>query len=577
MDMFSTAPDELNHDEIRNETLKDELKENDFKREYIDNEINIKKDVTDLEKENKITPSVIEQVKNDLKSSFVENVKNVELINMENRENSQNSQILQNSQNRENIQTLQNSQNDQNLNEQMKPPKILLNMDGNNQNTISSKGFLSPPAFHVTEIMHNEKCLKKTKGHITVEINGDICVYGGMEQNVCIDNFVRYVPGINLFEKMRLNSEDIPYRAFHSGNVITEDNKKYIVVFGGINAQNSITDEAYKFDFQARKWEHIKNECRPPPRYKHASFSFDDVLYIHGGLDVENKLLSDLWCLSQNKWTQVKQLGPKPEARYGHSLMLAPHERAQIVFLFGGNKQGFNSALSDIWMFNINTNIWRELRHSSGSKPCARWGHSTALIDNEWMVIYGGFTNGWIENYALSDMYAMNIYNFSWYEIDISSSKAFNRGYFGSLCLLPYKKSLHVFGGTNGSNECSDVFSMSPLATYASYKALTGVIEQLHSKIKHIDENGNENGNGNDNAHINLAEFELKFSELKNEVNNINNMMRAFETKFAALEKLNEQCGKLLSKNINAESLEKLEKRIMKLESSNALMKHDSI
>ncbi|EAA22282.1 hypothetical protein [Plasmodium yoelii yoelii] len=175
------------------------------------------------------------------------------------------------------------------------------------------------------------------------------------------------------------------------------------------------------------------------------------------------------------------------------------------------------------------------------------------------------------------DMYAMNIYNFSWYEIDISSSKVFNRGYFGSLCLLPYKKSLHVFGGTNGSTECADVFSMSPLATYASYKALTGRIEQLHSKLKHIDENGNENGNENDNANVSLAEFELKFSELKNEVNNINNMMRAFESKFAALEKLNEQCGKLLSKNINSEALEKLEKRIMKLESSNTLMKHDSI
>ncbi|SBS90075.1 conserved Plasmodium protein, unknown function, partial [Plasmodium ovale curtisi] len=196
MDMFSTAPDEMNHDEIRNEILKDDLKENKFKSENIDNEINIKKDVTDLEKENSITPSVIEQVKNNFKLNFVENAKNIGLINGENPENRQNSQ---------------------NLNETMKSPRIVLNVDANSQNTISSKGFLSPPAFHITEIMHNEKCLKKTKGHITVEINGDICVYGGMEQNVCIDNFVRYVPGINLFEKMRLNSEDIPYRAFHSG------------------------------------------------------------------------------------------------------------------------------------------------------------------------------------------------------------------------------------------------------------------------------------------------------------------------------------------------------------------------
>ncbi|CAI7720542.1 kelch domain-containing protein [Plasmodium vivax India VII] len=434
-----------------------------------------------------------------------------------------------------------------------------------------SKGFLSPPVFHLTEIMHNERCFKRTKGHMTVEINGDICIYGGMVQNKCVNNFIRYVPGINLFEKIRLNSEDITPRAFHSGNVISEDNKKSIVVFGGINENEEILDETFKFDFQAKKWERMESATKPSARYKHASFNFNDAIFVHGGLNANNVALSDLWCLSGGAWKEINQLDKIPEARYGHSLIFSLYGNAKLVFLFGGNRKSFHGALADTWIFNLNTFKWKEITNTTGPKPCARWAHSAQLFDNEWMIVYGGITNGWIDNYALSDMYALNIYTFSWFEVDISTSKSFNRGYYGSLCLVHYKKSLHVFGGSDETNEFSDAFSMSPLVTYVSYKTLTGKIEQLNTKMKNINENSN------DSEHVNLAEFELKIAELKEDVNNINNMMKTFEMKFSALEKLNEQCEKLLSKNMNAEALEKLEQRIRKLESSNVLMKHDSI
>ncbi|KJP85025.1 hypothetical protein AK88_05352 [Plasmodium fragile] len=432
-----------------------------------------------------------------------------------------------------------------------------------------SKGFLSPPVFHLTEIMHNERCFKRTKGHIAVEINGDICIYGGIEQNKCVNNFIRYVPGINLFEKIRLNSEDIAPRAFHSGNVISENNKKSIVVFGGINANDEVLDETFKFDVQTKKWERVESATKPYARYKHASFNFNDAIFIHGGLNSNNVVMSDLWCLSGGAWKEIYQMHERPEARYGHSLIFTLYGNAKLVFLFGGNRKGFSGALADTWIFNLNTCRWKEITRTEGPKPCARWAHSAQLFDNEWMIIYGGITNGWIENYALSDMYALNIYTFSWFEVDISTSRSFNRGYYGSLCLLPYKKSLHIFGGSDESREYSDVFSMSPLVTYVSYKTLTGKFEQLSTKMKNINEHSN------DNDYVNSAEFELKIAELKEEVNNIHNMMKTFEMKFAALEKLNEQCEMLLSKSLNSEALETLEQRIKKLESSNVLMKHD--
>ncbi|ETW42027.1 hypothetical protein PFAG_03360 [Plasmodium falciparum Santa Lucia] len=501
--------------------------------------------------------------------NVIENLKKTDLSNKDENttisiNTSTNTNINSNTNSNTNTNINSNINTDVNTNEKAQDEKFQYNGD-------VSKAFLSPPVFHLTEIMHDERCFKKTKGHVTVEINGDICIYGGMLHDKCVENFIRYVPGINLFEKMRLNSNDIVPRAFCSGNVITEDNKKNIIIFGGINEKDEIVDETYKFDFQAKKWELIGNKICPRARYKHASFSFNDFLYIHGGLDVNNSLLADMWCFSKNSWTPIKQIDRIPEPRYAHSLIFSFYGNAKLVFLFGGNKKGYNAALGDTWIFNINTNRWKEITNSSGSKPCARWGHSSQLFDNEWMIIYGGITNGWIDNYALSDMYALNIFTFSWFEVDISTSKNFDRGYYGSLCFLPYKKSLFVFGGTDNSEDHSDVFSMSPLVTYVSYKTLTGKIEQLNTRMKNINETSSENEN------MNISEFETKITELKEDINKINFMMKAFESKFCELEKLNEQCEKLLSKNINTEELQNLEQRIRKLETSNVLMKHDSI
>ncbi|KAI4838380.1 kelch domain-containing protein [Plasmodium brasilianum] len=527
--------------------------------------------------QNLVNTQNVRSVQNAQNDQNVQNIQNVQ--NDQNVQNAQNIQNIQNTENIENVQNEKNVQHAENAENAQDGKKKDTGKAENEKrsffnskpNDEVSKGFPSPPVFHLTEIMHNERCFKRTKGHISVEINGDICIYGGMLQNKCVDNFIRYVPGINLFEKVRLNSNDIMPRAFHSGNVITEDNKNSIVIFGGINEENQIVNETYKFDFQAKKWEHIQNKVNPVPRYKHASCSFSDTVYIHGGLDLNNSLLSDLWVLSGNVWRELSQLDIIPEARCAHSLIFSIYGNARLIFLFGGNKKGFSGALGDTWIFNTSTNRWREVTNTTGPKPCSRWGHAAQLFDNEWMIIYGGITNGWIENYALSDMYALNIYTFSWFEVDISTSKNFSRGYFGSLCLVPYKKSLHVFGGCDESNEYSDVFNMSPLVTYVSYKTLTGKIEQLNSRMNNI------NDNANDNENISLVEFELQITDLKKEINNINNMMRTFESKFYALEKLNEQCEKLLSKNINSEALEKLEQRIRKLESTNVLMKHDSI
>ncbi|VWU49536.1 kelch protein, putative [Hepatocystis sp. ex Piliocolobus tephrosceles] len=440
-------------------------------------------------------------------------------------------------------------------------------------NDMKSRGFCSPPVFHLTEIMHNEKCFKKITGHISVEINGDICIYGGMSFGKCIDNFIRYVPGINLFEKIILSSQPIRPRAYHAGNVIKNDNKTYIVIFGGINDKKEILNETYMFDIRAKKWEQLNSPTPPCARYKHASFIYNNNFYIHGGLNKNNKVLSDFWVLSKQKWRKILQYNPIPPPRFGHSISFVIYENMKLLFLFGGNNNSFNGALSDLWLFNTKKNKWKDFSNLPGTKPCGRWGHAAQMFDNEWMIIYGGVTSGWIETYALADMYALNIYSLMWFKIDISASKSFNRGFYGSLCLVPYKKSLHVFGGSDEANEYSDVFSLSPLVTYVSYKFLVGKIEDISKRMVLLQNNTiNETGaDTNTNSIDNTYTYEEKIADLKEQVERINEMMRAFELKFTTLEALNEECKFLLSKNVNSEDLERLEARIEKLEKYNGI------
>ena len=52
----------------------------------------------------------------------------------------------------------------------------------------------------------------------------------------------------------------------------------------------------------------LKDEETPPPRQDHAAVIYNNALYIHGGLGLDNKIFDDLWKydFSSNAWSEIR-------------------------------------------------------------------------------------------------------------------------------------------------------------------------------------------------------------------------------------------------------------------------------
>ena len=67
---------------------------------------------------------------------------------------------------------------------------------------------------------------------------------------------------------------------------------------------------SYSYDFMKKKWLRLPTENPPSPRIRHAAFTLNNKIHLFGGESVDenknSKVLSDLWRLDNNKWTQIK-------------------------------------------------------------------------------------------------------------------------------------------------------------------------------------------------------------------------------------------------------------------------------
>ncbi|ETO24873.1 hypothetical protein RFI_12283 [Reticulomyxa filosa] len=149
---------------------------------------------------------------------------------------------------------------------------------------------------------------------------------------------------------------------------------------------------------------------RPTLRNSHAVASDTDShsLYLFGGRSkggTNNHLMVLSINDKQRGWTLLDTSGDVPCPRKSSSLIY--HDG--YLYLFGGNYK--EKCLDDFYKYDIKSRTWSQII-VKGKTPCARDRHTLTLINEEALVLFGGYAND--EKEFLNDLWSFDIKSKTW-------------------------------------------------------------------------------------------------------------------------------------------------------------------
>ena len=136
----------------------------------------------------------------------------------------------------------------------------------------------------------------------------------------------------------------------------------------------NVLSDLHSFNSIAKVWTDLSALVKgivPTARQSHGFTSADGKLYVHGGVDANHYLLSDLYSFDpvSKVWTYLSDAaaGTPPTARASHGFTSAGDK----LYAHGGN--GSYGLLSDLHSFDHVQKVWTEISSSvNGTVPTAR-------------------------------------------------------------------------------------------------------------------------------------------------------------------------------------------------------------
>jgi Rab9 effector protein with kelch motifs len=158
-------------------------------------------------------------------------------------------------------------------------------------------------------------------------------------------------------------------------------------VFGGGSGTAGLSD-LWRFDLTTHKWTKLRPIGRKPEaRVYHTATVVRDAMIIYGGLDGKQCFSNMfLYNFHANTYTELNISGPRL-ARISHSTTCVGSQ----LFVFGGsNGSVFNN---ELWSFDLVSRTW-SLRSCAGDMPVARGYHVAAFWDAR-LWVFGGMNTIW--------------------------------------------------------------------------------------------------------------------------------------------------------------------------------------
>ncbi|XP_049923926.1 kelch repeat-containing protein [Epinephelus moara] len=196
---------------------------------------------------------------------------------------------------------------------------------------------------------------------------------------------------------------------------IYDPDSRRIFVFGGSKNKKWFND-VHILDTQSWKWTMVEAQGKVPPLAYHSCSMFRGELFVLGGVfpcpNPEPDGCSDsLYIFDPHLsiWYQPIVTGDKPSPRSGHSACVMQERK---IYVFGGWDTPI--CYNDMYMLDLGLMEFSAVK-TSGKAPSPRSWHGSAVLSDTKFLIHGGY-NG---NNALSDTFIFDIDTNSWTEVTL--------------------------------------------------------------------------------------------------------------------------------------------------------------
>ncbi|XP_075678813.1 multiple EGF like domains 8 [Dermatophagoides pteronyssinus] len=225
-----------------------------------------------------------------------------------------------------------------------------------------------------------------------------------------------------------------------------------LIIFGGIGADGHQFNDIWIYNLVERYWIQPQTIFQIPPIAFHVAIIVDQQwLYIHGGRFENSSISSNIYRINllsslNNQWESLNK-GRKLAA---HTAIF--YNRS--ILIFGGIDMNNNQLQNTLYQYNVDDNYWSIIRyryHDQNLIPRKRALHSMLLLDNDYLMIFGGFIENDCDNKDDDD--GTKIYLFSlkyryWTMYDDHNQFPFKS--ISSHTMIRRKNFLFIFGGYYG-------------------------------------------------------------------------------------------------------------------------------
>lgn len=247
-----------------------------------------------------------------------------------------------------------------------------------------------------------------------------------------------------------------PYPRYSHSSVFNPVNKT-MVVFGGMNSTNLPGNDVAAYTVDTGDWnpwvEYSGNA--PSPRYGHSAVATGlNYMVVFGGQVNDSYFLNDvaIYDMVEDKWLETSIQGNAPGPRAYHTAVVDRYRH--VMYVYGGMDEN-GDALSDMFMFNLETRIWTEVKVDNA---VSRMYHSAIMTQQGLMVVFGGFGLSDVSCFDARNVDNLAI-NQTWYNCLTETTPAPAVRYGHSAVFSPLQQMV-VYGGRNSAgNPVNDVWT----------------------------------------------------------------------------------------------------------------------